>query len=316
MIFLGFDTSNYTTSVGAVDEDGYKNIRRILPVKEGERGIRQSDGVFLHVKNIATLFEELNINDKVCAVGISTRPRNVDGSYMPVFTVGEAFGRGIAKAFNVPVYEFSHQDGHVMAGIYSANAYELLEGDFLSVHLSGGTTEILKTSTQNGFLHEIIGGTTDISAGQYIDRIGVKLGLPFPCGVHMEALAKGTQNEIKMPVSVNDTYMSFSGVETKMGTYIGKHTNEEIAYSTLKNIAKMLTCALNNAVCKTNIKKILIVGGVASNEVIRTELTDNVKAKLYFATKELSSDNAVGIAESARLKWRKIWSQEQPPSHK
>ncbi len=313
MIFLGFDTSNYTTSVGAVDEDGYKNIRRILPVKEGERGIRQSDGVFLHTKNIAALFEELNIKGKVGAVGISTRPRNVEGSYMPVFAVGEAFGRGIAKAFSVPVYEFSHQDGHVMAGIYSANAYELLEDSFLSVHLSGGTTEILKTNPQNGFSHEIIGGTTDISAGQYIDRTGVKLGLPFPCGVHMEAIAKGTQKEIKMPVSVNDTHMSFSGVETKMGTYIGKYTDGEIAYSTLKNIAKMLVCALNNAVCKTNIKRILVVGGVASNEVIRTELENNVKAKLYFATKELSSDNAVGIAELSRLKWREIWSQEQPP---
>lgn len=316
MIFLGFDTSNYTTSVGVVDENGYKNIRKILPVKEGERGIRQSDGVFLHTKNIAALFDELNINDKVGAVGISTRPRNIDGSYMPVFLVGETFGRGIAKAFSVPAYEFSHQDGHVMAGIYSANAYELLENDFLSVHLSGGTTEILKTTVNNGFSHEIIGGTTDISAGQYIDRVGVKLGLQFPCGKYMEALAKGTQNEIKMPVSVTDTYMSFSGVETKMGTYIGKYSSEEIAFSTLKNIAKMLICALNNAVHKTNIKKILIVGGVASNELLRTELKNNVNAKLYFATGELSSDNAVGIAELSRLKWRSIWSQEQPPFRK
>ncbi len=307
MIFLGFDTSNYTTSVGAVDDKGYQNIRSILPVKEGERGIRQSDGVFLHTKNIASLFSELNIQDTVGAVGISTRPRSVDGSYMPVFLVGEAFGRGIAKAFSVPFYEFSHQDGHIMAGIYSANAYELLEEDFMSLHLSGGTTEILKTSPKNNFTHEIIGGTTDISAGQYIDRIGVKLGLPFPCGVHLEKLCANASGEIPMPVSVNGTNMSFSGVETKMAELIGKSNSCDIAFSVLKNIAAMLIKSLNNAIKETNIHKLLIVGGVASNSLIRDELSKKVDATLYFATPELSSDNAVGISCLAKLKWRNKW---------
>ena len=307
MMFLGFDTSNYTTSVGAVDDRGYQNIRSILPVKEGERGIRQSDGVFLHTKNISSLFNKLNIEDTVGAVGISTRPRSVDGSYMPVFAVGEAFGRGIAKAFSVPVYEFSHQDGHIMEGIYSANAHELLEEDFMSLHLSGGTTEILKTLPKNNFTHQIIGGTTDISAGQYIDRIGVKLGLPFPCGVHLEKLCYNASGVIPMPVSVNGTNMSFSGVETKMTELIGKYSSCDIAFSVLKNIAAMLIKSLNNAIRETNIHKLLIVGGVASNSLIRDELSKKVDAMLYFATPELSSDNAVGISCLAKLKWRNKW---------
>lgn len=306
MIFLGFDTSNYTTSVGAVYEGGYKNIRSVLPVAEGERGIRQSDGVFLHTKNIAKLFNELDIDMRdVKAVGVSSRPRNAEGSYMPVFLVGDTFGKGIAKALNVPVYEFSHQDGHIMAGIYSANAYKLLDGEFLSVHISGGTTEILRTSFCGGsFKHEIVGGTTDISAGQYIDRIGVRLGMKFPCGAQLEETAKLSKEIIPFPLSVKGGYMSFSGVETKAAALIGKERADDIAYSVLANVSKMIVKSINNIIKETGIRRVLIVGGVASNSLIREDFEKRIDAAVYFAARELSSDNAVGTAEMAKRNWR------------
>ena len=309
MIYLGFDTSNYTTSVASVCNASYNNIRSVLPVKEGERGIRQSEGVFLHIKNIGTLFERLDDDfTEVGAVGVSTRPRSVDGSYMPVFLAGEAFARGIAHSLGVPLYTFSHQEGHIMAGILSAGADELTDGDFISVHLSGGTTEILKTRYFGAsFTNEIIGGTKDISAGQFIDRTGVYLGMKFPCGKELDQLANSAseadiKGTLKLPVWEKDGYVSFSGVETKIKNMIGSAPKELLARAVLENISEVLVRAINSCLEKTNLSRVLVVGGVASNSILRQRFCEKIRGQIYFASPELSTDNAVGIAKLAQLK--------------
>lgn len=299
MITLGIDTSNYTTSVALFDGKTHKMQRKILDVRQGMRGIRQSDGVFIHNRELPIMISELTDGVKIDAVGVSSKPRNVKGSYMPVFTVGNGYAKAIASVLGVKCYEFSHQDGHIMAGVYSASATQLLGTPFLSVHLSGGTTEILR-SEFNGFNfdNEIIGGTFDISAGQLIDRVGVKMGLKFPCGKELESLALTTNETFNLPYSIKDTYVNLSGVETKLINVIDG-PDAVIARSVLSYVANVLKRTLNAAKTQTNLSKILVVGGVASNSIIRDELLKEFGNDIYFATKELSSDNAVGIAALA-----------------
>ena len=296
MITLGIDTSNYTTSVALFDGKNHRMVRKILDVKEGMRGIRQSDGVFIHNKELPLMIKEIINGDKIDAVGVSVTPRNVKGSYMPVFTVGSGYAKAISSVLDVNCHEFSHQDGHIMAGIYSLGSYELLNEPFISVHLSGGTTEILK-SKYNGynFDNEIIGGTLDISAGQLIDRVGVKMGLKFPCGKELEKLALSTEEIIPLPISVKGAYVNISGTETKLQT-ITEVSNAVIARSVFFYIAQILIKTIRTAREQTGIKRIMIAGGVASNSIIREKLTDEFADNIYFASKELSSDNAVGIA--------------------
>ena len=305
MSTIGFDTSNYTASTAWTDGIANKNIRQLLYVKEGERGIRQSDGVFQHMKLIPELFERLSaqidMND-VKAVGVSTRPRTVEGSYMPVFLAGMGYARVVSNALGVPLYEFSHQDGHVMAGIYSCGCFELLEKDFLSVHLSGGTTEILKSLYEGrNFVHEIIGGTKDISAGQFIDRVGVKMGMQFPAGKALEQLALSADRAEKLPVSVDETYMSFSGVETKASRMADECEKASLALGVLETVRDTLIKSINNAIKETNTHNILVVGGVASNGIIRKGLTEQLDGEVHFAKAEYSTDNAVGIAYLAHM---------------
>jgi len=302
-ICLGFDTSNYTTSVAATEGSLVVSERKILDVKEGQRGLRQSDALFVHVKALPELYSRLmeKINpERVSAVGVSTKPRNVEGSYMPVFPAGEGYARVVADTLGVPLMEFSHQDGHIMAGILSGRCEDLLEREFLSVHLSGGTTEVLKSRYNGyGFENEIVGGTKDISAGQLIDRIGVKLGLKFPCGRELEKMAVGAEGILKSKISVTDGYVNFSGAETAILKLAEENPPKEIAYTVLCNVGQALCKMLNNTVAKTGLRDILIVGGVASNTIIRKMLTTNVCADIYFATPEYSTDNAVGIAALA-----------------
>ena len=301
MITLGIDTSNYTTSVALFDGDTHKMIRKILDVKEGMRGIRQSDGVFIHNHELPQMIADITEGIKIDAVGVSTKPRNVEGSYMPVFTVGSGYAKAISAVLGVKCYEFSHQDGHIMAGVYSSSAYELLDRSFLSVHISGGTTEILNTQF-NGlrFDNEIIGGTLDISAGQLIDRIGVKMGLKFPCGKELEQLALTTEKTIKLPSSVRNSYVNLSGIETKLLNLIDSR-DCVIARTVFNYIAEVLKKIIINAQETTGVKKILIAGGVASNSIIRKELENNFSDDIFFASIELSRDNAVGIAALAYM---------------
>lgn len=303
MSVLGFDTSNYTASAAWTDGERDISVRQLLSVKPGERGIRQSEGLFQHVKLLPDLFERLAARarmDNVTAVGVSTRPRNAEGSYMPVFLAGEGYARAISAALNVPLYRFSHQDGHIMAGIYSCKAYELMEKEFISVHISGGTTEILKSGYRSGnFSNRIIGGTRDISAGQLIDRTGVKLGLLFPAGRELERLAYTADRAFGLPASADGAYMNFSGAETRVMRASSDTSAAEIALGVLECVRDTLIKTIRSAMKSERTDRVLIVGGVASNRLIREGLKNGLDGYAYFARPEYSTDNAVGIAQLA-----------------
>lgn len=299
MIYLGFDTSNYTTSVACCGETSI-SVRELLEVKKGERGLRQSDALFQHIKKLPELFEKITDNidmKKVKGIGVSTTPRNVDGSYMPVFLAGHGYAKVCADALGVPLYTFSHQEGHIMAGIYSCENFSLLKKPFISVHLSGGTTEILLTKYENGhFISEIIGGTKDISAGQLIDRVGVSIGLGFPAGKELEKIANNADKLIKLPVNTDNGYINFSGIETKTLSLVGKEDDSLLAYSLFDAISNALSKALNYCIEKYKVDSVLLVGGVISNGIIKNNLCKNVNANVNFASSEYSTDNAYGTA--------------------
>ena len=194
MSVIGIDTSNYTTSIAFFDGVGGENCSKLLPVKQGELGLRQSDAVFAHIKSLpelsGRLFSHVHM-EKITAVGVSTRPRAVEGSYMPCFMVGYSHAKMLSDALRVPLYEVSHQQGHVAAALWSADRLDLMDTPHLAWHLSGGTTELLLVEPDGRNVKcTRIGGTTDISAGQLIDRTGQLLALPFPAGKHVDSLSR------------------------------------------------------------------------------------------------------------------------------
>lgn len=302
-LYIGIDTSNYTTSIAVCDEEGkvIANIKRLLDVKEGERGLRQSDAVFAHIKNIPDLsnsLKEVIQNDRVVAVGVSTRPRDVEGSYMPCFLSGKAVAYGIAATHNAPVCEFSHQAGHIMAALYSSGSLdELINDDFIAFHVSGGTTEALYVSKNDcSFDVDIVAETADISAGQAIDRAGVMMGFKFPCGKEIEELAKQFLGKLPpVKISVKDGKVNLSGLEN-MANKLYSETGDKSLVSAfvLEFISRTLIMLTKDIREKYPRLPILYAGGVMSNSYIKSELSkfDNT----YFATPEFSSDNAAGIA--------------------
>ena len=300
-LVLGIDTSCYTTSVAADTGDAVIQIKKPLKVKEGDCGLRQSEAVFQHIKNLPLCFGELK--EKVdfrdfdaVTIAVSSRPRNVDGSYMPVFLAGQSFARVLADAMTAEYIETSHQEGHIMAAIHSCIKYSIMEEPFLTYHLSGGTTELLLAKpTGCGFECEIVGGTLDLPAGQFIDRIGVKLGMEFPCGKYLDYSACEYLGEkAKVKSCVKEEYINFSGEETRYERLI-ESGSSFVAYCTMKCIADSVKKSVKVAKEKYNVKNVLMVGGVSSSRFLRSEFSD--MPNVYFAEPELSTDNAVGVCQ-------------------
>ena len=308
MPVLGLDTSNYTTSAAVFDGEGGRNQGRLLEVRPGELGLRQSDALFQHVKHLPEVVEALLGEGglgTVQAVGASTRPRAVEGSYMPCFLAGASQGQVLSQVLGVPFYAFSHQQGHLAAAAWSAGRLDLLDRPFLAWHLSGGTTELLRVEPEEDGVAvraEILGGTSDISAGQLIDRTGVLLGLPFPAGKGVEKLSRQAQKREYYKVKVNGLTFSLSGMENKVRQMVQRGEEPaEIAWFAQETVCRVAQACTKAAMEQYPGLPVLCSGGVASNGRLKELLRQNCGA--LFAQPQFSTDNAMG---TAILTWRAL----------
>lgn len=306
--YLGIDTSNYTTSLCLLSDDGElaADVRQVLEVAPGERGLRQSEALFQHVKNLPMLTKELqpflSNGNEIAAVGVSVQPRPQPDSYMPVFLAGYGLGVSLANLGNLPCYELTHQENHIWSGIKTAGGP--LAERFLVIHLSGGTTELCKIFRDETFRFsiEVLGETMDLHAGQFVDRIGVALGLPFPAGKDLEKLALKTTSQVTVPSVHRDGKVSFSGPLTALLRQMDAASPPEIARGCFTAISRSLIKWIRWAGDRTSCQDLLVVGGVAANSIIREDLQKKLPHwRLFFADPSFSTDNAYGSAFYAGL---------------
>lgn len=307
-IAVGFDTSCYTTSAAAVNRQGevVAFARKLLPVEAGQRGLRQSEAVFAHVRQMPQVMQELGqqlagLDVQVAAVCASVRPTDAENSYMPVFTVGSGHAKTVASLLGVPMYETTHQRGHIAAGLIGREA---MDEPHLAIHLSGGTTDLLLCG-ETGI--DCIGSSLDLHAGQLVDRIGVHLGLGFPAGPALEKLAmaapESAQALIPCSMEQQDLCCHLSGAETKVLQLLEqKKINREQAAVEVFDLLSRTVSRLMIAGCKkTGVRQVLIVGGVASSTLLRQMLDQRLRkarfpVKVVFGDPRYSADNAAGVA--------------------
>lgn len=305
-IYLGIDTSNYTTSTAFYDAETCTMMQQkhLLPVKSGQKGLRQSDAVYLHLKQLPELMEKLlsGVSVPIAAVGVSVRPRDLEGSYMPCFEAGQCTARAVAASLHVPVYSFSHQAGHIAAALYSADKLDWLERSFVAFHLSGGTTEAVLCRPGNGAPHvELLYSSLDLKAGQAVDRVGLLLGLPFPAGSALEKLSQQSDRSFSIRPSMKEGNCSLSGIENQCGAMHARGEPDA-------DIARYCICAISAALdgmtravrARYPDVPLLYAGGVMSNSDIRADFTKRYGA--VFARPGFSSDNAAGLAVLAMRK--------------
>lgn len=304
-IILGFDTSCYTTSIAAItlNREIILNEKIILKVKKDNKGLRQSEAVFQHVNNIGEMSQVINNklkNYNIVGICASTKPRPVDNSYMPVFSVGYNFAKLLSSINGCPFYETTHQENHIEASLFN-NDLENKER-FLAVHMSGGTTEILLVEKKNaGYNIEIVGGSLDVSFGQLVDRLGVKLNYNFPCGKYIDDNALRCKEKIQngLKTSVREGYMNLSGIENQMNKIINDYDNQYLSKILLDTLVRSMYKSLIYICDKYDLKEVLFGGGVSASKYIKKELSEKLRReriKAYFTDREYATDNGVGCA--------------------
>ncbi len=307
MYFLGLDTSNYTTSVALYDQAHNEIIqqKKLLPVKDGALGLRQSDAVFSHVKQLGDLVEELmrSYTGSLDGIGVSTRPRDVEGSYMPCFLVGELVARAMAAVNHIPLRLFSHQEGHIMAALYSTGKMDLIGKSFIAFHLSGGTTEclLITPSQEKPFHVELLAQSLDLKAGQAVDRVGGLLGLSFPAGRQLDELARKSQKVYKVKPAMKGADCSLSGIENRCKRMLEQGEQPcDVARYCIDSVYGALEAMTLWARKSYGFLPVIYSGGVMSNSIIRERITSQYQ-ECYFADPAFSSDNGAGIAILAGL---------------
>ena len=298
---LGIDTSNYTTSAAAYHpkSSAVCHSRRLLPVKAGELGLRQSDALFHHVRQLPQVLEEALAGEEgpPLAVCASDRPRSLPDSYMPCFLAGRTAGFSAAAAARVPFYAASHQNGHIAAALWSAGRTDLLDRPFLAFHVSGGTFELLRVEPdrEEVFRPAILAATADISAGQLIDRVGQMLGLGFPAGPALEKLALAGRWEGKLRPAFQGRNCCLSGMENKAARLLAEGTSPaDLCRFVLATVSAVLCRMAEEALAEEGPLPLVFSGGVMANSILREELSRSFSCS--FAAPEFSADNAAGAA--------------------
>lgn len=309
MAYLGVDTSNYTTSVALFDEKSctVKQAKKLLDVKSGHRGLRQSEAVFSHTKQLPELFKALfSQKNDITAVCASTQPRLCEDSYMPCFLVGKTAAECVSLSCGVNFYTTSHQHGHILAALYGCGKLELIDEPFIAFHISGGTTEaIMVTPDKDNIIDcRLIASSSDLKAGQAIDRVGVMLGMNFPCGKELDELSKKSDKNYRIKPSVKGTDCSLSGVENKCKKMLSDgEKSEDIALFCLEYITASVEQMTRSILNEYGNLPVLYAGGVTSNSLLRKRIKEQFGG--LFPPPEYSCDNAVGVAIAGWLKDKK-----------
>ena len=268
-----------------------------LSEKAGQLGLRQSDALFHHTAALPEMLQELAQEfdlTKIDAVGVSQKPRPVEGSYMPCFLAGVSAATAFAAARDIPLIHTTHQQGHAAAALYAAKGEALFSQKVLLFHISGGTTDLLLCDQVRAIT--TLGTSTDLYAGQAVDRVGVRLGFGFPAGAEVSRLAAQCAEDIRPKSSVKGLQCSLSGLENQCNALLaaGKAPEYVCKYC--------LLCVADTVVRMTKAAQkeypglpVVCAGGVMSSDIIRTWVQQRLP-QVYFVPGQYSSDNAIGVS--------------------
>ncbi len=240
----------------------------------------------------------------------------------PALWVGVGFAKALALLWNVPIIPVNHMEGHVVASLLHEDSHSgLAEVKWpplpaLALLISGGHTELVLMPAIGSY--QIIGKTRDDAVGEAFDKVARIIGLTYPGGPQISALARTvTSSQYSLPrpmIRSKDFDFSFSGLKTAV-LYLTKEIEKtrpltdsdkaEIAYETEQAIAEVLTSKTAQAIEQHNVQSLIIGGGVIANTVLRTAfetLAKRYSIPLFLPSSGLSTDNAVMIAIAAALK--------------
>lgn len=305
---LGIETSCDETSISIVKNGTDVIALTILTQMDTHAnygGVVPEIASRMHTENITIVLEEtlkkanMSVSD-VDAIAVTYAP-----GLMGSLLVGIEFAKVLSYVYNKPLIKVNHLIGHIYANKIGDN----LAFPNLSLIISGGHTELIKMNGDYDF--ELLGETEDDAIGEAFDKVARVIGLKYPGGPNIEKLAREGSYNYKFPIPVNDdTYnFSYSGLKSSVINLVhneiqrGNEINKADLACSFQTVAVLeLTKKLELALKNTDIKNVLIAGGVSANKYLRNEIDNICKkygAKLMLPEFIYCTDNAAMIASAA-----------------
>lgn len=295
MYVLGIESTAHTFGAGVV-KDGkiLSNERDTYKPKQG--GIIPNEAAHHHYmlapEIIRRSLEKANVSmDKIDIFAVSQGP-----GLMPCLRVGYQISRFLSDKFNKKIIGVNHCIAHIEIARRSTGLM-----DPVMLYVSGGNTQVI--TYENG-RYIVFGETQDIGVGNMIDKIGRKMGIPFPAGPIIEDLAKKGKNYIKLPYSIKGMDVSFSGMETFVSRLLNTKKKEDLCFSIQETAFAMLIEASERAMAYCKKESLVITGGVAGNDRLNEMgriMCKERGAKFVRMEKEFSGDNGAMIAYTGYL---------------
>ena len=221
--------------------------------------------------------------------------------------VGVSYAKALSFATGIPLVPVNHIAGHIAANYIT---YKDLKPPFLCLIVSGGHTHLVNVKDYNEF--EILGKTRDDAIGEAFDKVARVVGLGYPGGPKVDALAKEGMPNIELPKTHFDNLdFSFSGIKTAVINLNHKDPNinkADLCASFQKTVTEILIQNVKKAIKQTKIKTLALAGGVSANSYIRNEFTKLQKEEniqIYYPELRLCTDNAAMIASAGYYNYLK-----------
>jgi N6-L-threonylcarbamoyladenine synthase len=255
-----------------------------------------------HIRKLVPLIKQCLQKSGLTGSDINGIAYTAGPGLMGALLVGTATARSLAWAWQIPAIAVHHMEGHLLAPMLEENPPEF---PFIALLISGGHTLLVKVEGIGRY--QLLGESLDDAAGEAFDKTAKMLGLGYPGGPKLSALAEQGTAQIKFPRPMTDRPgldFSFSGLKTfTMNTiYASDKTDQDkadIAAAFQQAVAETLSIKCKRALQQTGLKRLVIAGGVSANKQIRASLTQMVakeNARLYFPRLEFCTDNGAMIA--------------------
>lgn len=267
-----------------------------------------------HVRRALPLIREAVLNANCSLHDVDAIAYTQGPGLSGALLVGASIGCALAYALNIPAIGIHHLEGHLLSPLLSDPAPEF---PFVALLVSGGHTQLMRVDGVGTYT--LLGETLDDAAGEAFDKSAKLLGLDYPGGLALSKLAKsGQPGRFNLPrpmLHSGDLEFSFSGLKTAVltlvrqytlnGQILDEQTRADIAFATQEAIVDVLVNKALSALKKTELKRLVVAGGVGANQQLRTQLNlaaDKRGFSVYYPDLEFCTDNGAMIAFAGAMR--------------
>lgn len=286
-----------------------------IPLHQIYGGVVPELAARAHIQRLPLLLQEALQQAHIQLADVNVVAYTAGPGLQGALMTGAAYARSLAYALGIPALAIHHMEGHLLSPLLHSEAIQF---PFLALLVSGGHTQLMAVEALGRY--RLLGQTLDDAVGEAFDKTAKLLGLPYPGGAALSALAaQGNPKRFDLPRPMTQRQgldFSFSGLKTQVRLLIEAHQESDyadIAASFQAAVVDTLLIKCRRAWKSTGYRDLVVAGGVSANHALRQQLQQEalrLRKKVYFPEPKLCGDNALMIAFAAAQRLQQAQQQD------